>query len=142
MNWDKEKSDNLYGISRWGEGHFGINNRGELSMYPELGNPECEISLKEVIDEMIEQRVQFPAVIRFHDILRSRVKRLNLAFKNAIREADFQGKYFGVYPIKVNQMREVVEEIVEAGGNYSFGLEPEVNQSFLLFSRWTKILTL
>ena len=72
---------------------------------------------------MIEQRVQFPAVIRFHDIYAQEVKRLNLAFKNAMREADFQGKYFGVYPIKVNQMREVVEEIVEAGGNYSFGLE-------------------
>ena len=100
-----------------GEGHFGINDRGELSMYPEFGNPHCEIS-KEVINEMIDQRVQFPAVIRFHDILRSRVKQLNRAFRDAIREADFQGKYYGVYPIKVNQMREVVEEIVEAGEDY------------------------
>ena len=123
MDWNKEKSDNLYGISRWGEGHFGINDRGELSMYPEFGNPHCEISLKEVINEMIDQRVQFPAVIRFHDILRSRVKQLNRAFRDAIREADFQGKYYGVYPIKVNQMREVVEEIVEAGEDYCFGLE-------------------
>ena len=81
------------------------------------------IPIKKVVDEMRSQNIQLPAVIRFHDLLKIRVESLNKVFESTIKEAEYKGRYYGVYPIKVNQMREVVEEIVDAGKEYDFGLE-------------------
>ena len=122
MEWTKQEADALYHISKWGEGYFDINEDGFLTINPSQ-NKDAAIVIKHVIDEMRSQDIQLPAVIRFHDILENRVKTLNTVFKDIISDAKYKGRYYGVYPIKVNQMREVVEEIVDAGKEYDFGLE-------------------
>lgn len=121
MEWTKEEAEKTYNISTWGEGYFGISDTGDLVVTPAADSKP--IVIREVVEEMKSQGVNFPAVIRFHDILRSQVRKINTSFKETIKEAEFKGKYCGVYPVKVNQMREVVEEIVDAGEEYSYGLE-------------------
>jgi arginine decarboxylase len=120
-DWTKEEAEKTYNIKTWGNEYFDINSNGNLTVRPHRDNHEIEIA--KVLKEMVHQGVSLPVVIRFHDILRSRVKNLNKTFRNVIDQADYHGRYFGVYPVKVNQMREVVEEIIEAGGIYDFGLE-------------------
>lgn len=122
-NWTVQAADDLYHISNWGDGYFGINENGKMIVLPVADNPEVRICIQDVVDELVGQKAQFPVVIRFHDILRDRVKRLNNAFKQAIEDQDYGGVYRGVYPIKVNQMREVVDEITDAGKPFHYGLE-------------------
>ena len=81
------------------------------------------VDLTDVIEEARGRGLRFPLLIRFQDILRHRVQSINVAFRNAIAEFNYQGKYRGVFPIKVNQLREVVEEILDAGKPFNFGLE-------------------
>lgn len=121
QEWTKEDADHIYHVTSWGDGYFDISENGNLIVRPDKGNHSIEI--KKVIDEMRHQGVTLPAVIRFHDVLRNQVKDINRTFRSVIEEADYSGRYFGVYPVKVNQMREVVEEIVDAGANYDYGLE-------------------
>jgi len=120
---NRAEADGFYGFSRWGEGFLEVNDKGNLVVLPNKASRDIQIDIYEVIEEMKLQRISFPAVIRFHDILRSQVKNLNRSFREVIEEAEYEGRYIGVYPIKVNQMREVVEEIVDAGSPYDFGLE-------------------
>ncbi|MEX1221321.1 MAG: biosynthetic arginine decarboxylase [Idiomarina sp.] len=122
-NWTIDDAEELYGVNRWGAGYFSIGNNGSIQIAPNHRLPEVTIDMKEVIDEIISEGIQFPAVIRFHDILRSQVEILNETFQNTIQDARYEGKYVGVFPIKVNQMREVVEEIMDAGEPYNYGLE-------------------
>lgn len=121
--WSKEEADDVYHISRWGDGYFGINDEGHLCVLPNQDENGPRIDISEVIEEMKAQKIPFPMVVRFHDILRSQVKVINETFRDVIKEAGYNGNYNGVYPIKVNQMREVVEEIVDAGAPYDYGLE-------------------
>ena len=121
--WTIEDSNHCYQIERWGDGYFGINEQGELIVQPEGKPSEVAISVLAVLEEALEEGIQPPMVLRFHDILRSRVQNLNRIFKKTIARMGYQGVYRGVYPIKVNQMREVVEEILEAGEPFRFGLE-------------------
>lgn len=122
-NWTVEDALNEYQIHRWGDGYFTVNPQGELCALPGKDLQKARISIAEVLKELKEEGVGFPCVLRFHDILRSQVKNLNELFAKTIEEANFQGRYFGVYPIKVNQLREVVEEVADAGKNYAYGLE-------------------
>jgi arginine decarboxylase len=122
-NWTVADSENLYGVKRWGSGYFEIGENGNLQVTPDLANTDMRIDFKAVIDEIKEEGIQFPVVVRFHDILRSQVALLNLTFNKTILDANYQSPYMGVYPVKVNQMREVVEEIVDAGASYNYGLE-------------------
>lgn len=121
--WSIQDAEKLYGVSRWGGGYFEIGENGNLQVTPDLGNTDLRIDFKAVIEEIKQEGIQFPVVLRFHDILRSQVSLLNETFNNTIEDAKYQGQYFGVYPVKVNQMREVVEEIVDAGAPYQYGLE-------------------
>lgn len=121
--WTTDDAEDLYRIQRWGDGYFGIGDNGKLLALPDVGNREVPIALQDVVDELREQNVQFPVVMRFHDILKNRVRQLNEAFAAAIADAGYEAPYRGVYPIKVNQMREVVDEIVEAGRPFHYGLE-------------------
>lgn len=123
ITWSKEEADDVYHISRWGDGYFDINDQGHLCVLPSQDETGPRIDISEVLEEMKAQNIPLPIVVRFHDILRSHVKVINETFRDVIKEAGYQGKYAGVYPIKVNQMREVVEEIVDAGAPYDFGLE-------------------
>ncbi|MCH2209184.1 MAG: biosynthetic arginine decarboxylase [Lentisphaerales bacterium] len=118
--WDP---DRYYNVSRWSDGYFAINNNGSLTVLPGKSTDKPTIILQDVIDEMTSQKIEFPAVIRFHDVLRSQVKLLNKSFEQFIEDFDYEGRFTGVFPIKVNQMREVVEEIVDAGSPYNYGLE-------------------
>ncbi len=120
--WSIEDSLKFYNIENWGSGYFGVNSKGHLCVYP-YRSPEVSIDIMEVIDDIKEKKLGFPCVIRFQDILRSRVEQLNESFKKQIEEYEYSGKYYGVYPIKVNQLCEVVEEILDAGKPYHLGLE-------------------
>ncbi|MEQ5809810.1 biosynthetic arginine decarboxylase [Alteromonas sp. NFXS44] len=121
--WSIEEAEKLYGVSRWGGGYFTIGDNGNVHVTPVPSDPSIRIDFKAVIDEIREEGVQFPVVVRFHDVLRSQVANLNTIFRNTIAEAEYNGEYQGVYPVKVNQMREVVEEIVDAGEPFNYGLE-------------------
>jgi arginine decarboxylase len=120
--WDIQAARNLYNIQRWGAKYFDINDAGHVVARPleEAGAP---VDLTDVIEEAKGRGLKFPVLIRFQDILRHRVESINLAFRSSIAEYSYQGKYRGVFPIKVNQLREVVEEILDAGKPFDFGLE-------------------
>ena len=121
-DWSVEKALQLYNIAGWGAGFFSANAKGHLIVHPH-GQPGPQIDLMDVVDDIRERKLGFPCIVRFQDILRARVKQLNEAFRAAIAQHGFKGNYQGVYPVKVNQMREVVEEIVDAGAPYHLGLE-------------------
>lgn len=123
QNWSIEDSLYTYQIQKWGEGYFGIGKSGNLCVYPTKNPEEKNICVYKVIEEAKKEGLSFPAVIRFHDILRSQVKILNTTFAETIAEANFKGQYFGVFPVKVNQLREVIEEITDVGNDYNYGLE-------------------
>ncbi len=120
--WDIQASRTLYNIDRWGAKYFDINDEGHVVARP-LQEKGCAVDLTDVAEEARARGLKFPLLVRFQDILRHRVDALNQAFRNSITEYNYQGKYRGVFPIKVNQLREVVEEILEAGRQYNFGLE-------------------
>ena len=122
-HWTIEDAERVYGVSRWGGGYFHIGTNGNVQVTPDPKNHDMRIDFKAVIDEIKQEGIQFPVVVRFHDVLRTQVATLNQAFNKCIQEAEYQGQYNGVYPVKVNQMREVVEEIVDAGKPFGFGLE-------------------
>jgi arginine decarboxylase len=121
-HWDIQQARNLYSVHRWGAGYFDINESGRVIAKPQR-DTGAAVDLTDVIEEAKARGLKFPVLIRFQDILRHRVESVNLAFRNAISEFNYQGKYRGVFPIKVNQLREVVEEILDAGRPYDFGLE-------------------
>lgn len=120
-SWSPAKSEELYGFKRWGAGHFSVDPKGYVQVHPQ-GDARA-IRIMDVIDEAKGKGLDAPLVIRFQDLLRHRVKQLNDVFAHAIREEGYQGTYRGVFPIKVNQLREVVDEILEAGRDYAYGLE-------------------
>lgn len=120
--WSIQDAKNLYNIHRWGAKYFDINDEGHVVATP-LQEAGVQVDLTDVVEEARERGLKFPLLIRFQDILRHRVEAINIAFRNSIREFNFQGRYRGVFPIKVNQLREVVEEILDAGKPYNFGLE-------------------
>jgi arginine decarboxylase len=120
--WDIQQARNLYNIHRWGAKYFDINDAGRVVAKP-LRDTGASVDLTDVIEEAKARGLKFPVLIRFQDILRHRVESINMAFRNAITEFNYQGRYRGVFPIKVNQLREVVEEILDAGRLFDFGLE-------------------
>src|SRR5712675_519906 len=120
--WDIQSARNLYSIQRWGAKYFDINEAGRVVAKP-LQEAGAAVDLTDVIEEAKARGLKFPVLIRFQDILRHRVESINMAFRNAITEFNYQGRYRGVFPIKVNQLREVVEEILDAGKPFDFGLE-------------------
>jgi arginine decarboxylase len=121
-SWGVSDSLKIYNIENWGDQYFSINPSGNLTVHPKRGEGPG-IDLMSVIQEIREQNVEMPVLIRFQDIIRHRVVALNEAFRKTITEFGYKGRYQGVYPIKVNQMREVVEEIIDAGRPYDYGLE-------------------
>src|SRR5947207_8306041 len=120
--WGIQDARNLYNIHLWGAKYFDINDAGRVIARP-LRDTGAAVDLTDVIEEAKARGLKFPVLIRFQDILRHRVESINMAFRNSITEFNYQGRYRGVFPIKVNQLREVVEEILDAGKPYDFGLE-------------------
>jgi arginine decarboxylase len=122
QDWTIEDAISSYNIDRWGLGYFSVNAKGNVSISP-LKEKGASIDMMDVLADVKEAGLYFPVVVRFQDLLRDRVETLNRSFGDAITDNKYNGKYFGVFPIKVNQLREVVEEIEDAGRNYNFGLE-------------------
>src|ERR1051325_9255377 len=120
--WNIQAARELYNIHRWGAKYFDINEQGRVVANP-LQDQGTPVDVNDVIEEARGRNLKFPLLIRFQDILRHRVESINLAFRNSIREFNYQSDYRGVFPIKVNQLREVVEEILDAGRPFHFGLE-------------------
>jgi arginine decarboxylase len=121
-SWGIKDSLDYYNIENWSAGYFDINNNGNLCIWP-YGKPGPSIDMMDVIEEIKRKKLSLPCIVRFQDVLRSRVQTLIKTFEKHIKESNYSGKYFGVYPIKVNQMREVVEEILDAGSKWNFGME-------------------
>lgn len=120
--WKVQDSLETYEVRHWGKGYFGINEAGHVTVHPDK-NPERGIDLKELVDQLQERGIQLPILLRFTDILRHRVGEIYDAFKAAMLEFGYQNNYCCVYPIKVNQQRHVVEEILDFGKPFHFGLE-------------------
>jgi arginine decarboxylase len=120
--WDVESAIATYNVDRWGEGYFTVNNSGNVEARP-LKENGGSIDLLAIVNEARVRNLSFPILIRFQDLLRHRVESVNRAFQSAISEFGYRNEYRGVFPIKVNQLREVVEEIVDAGQQFHFGLE-------------------
>lgn len=121
-DWSIQSARTLYNIDRWGAKYFDIDDEGHVVARP-LQEGGIAVDLTDIAEEARARGLKFPLLVRFQDILRHRVESLNQAFRNSISEYNYQGKYRGVFPIKVNQLREVVEEILDAGKPFNFGLE-------------------
>jgi arginine decarboxylase len=120
--WDVDAAIATYNVDGWGGGYFTINPTGNVVAQP-LHENGGTIDILEVVNEARNRGLSFPLVIRFQDLLRHRVEVVNRAFKEAMAEFGYKNEYRGVFPIKVNQLREVIEEIVDAGQQFHFGLE-------------------
>lgn len=121
--WTVADARALYNIEGWGAGYFEVNERGNVSVRPDPEHSSAGVDLRDLARDLEEQGIQLPVLLRFSDILRSRVQTLSERFASAIREFEYEGKYTTVYPIKVNQQRHVVEEIVRYGSAHGVGLE-------------------
>jgi arginine decarboxylase len=112
-----------YGVENWGAGYFEVNRKGHLAVRPAEGDPRS-VDIKELIDDLIDtRRLQLPILLRFPQILTNQLKKVQRAFRDASREFSYSGGHFGVFPMKVNPRREVVEEFLREGGKYNFGVE-------------------
>jgi arginine decarboxylase len=120
--WTVRDAIDLYNVHGWGRDFFSVNQAGHVEVTP-AGPGSAKIDLKELVDDLRNRGCNLPLLIRFSDILRTRVQQLCGSFQQAITDNDYRGSYRGVYPIKVNQQRHVVEELVEYGKPYNLGLE-------------------
>ncbi|OQW51887.1 MAG: arginine decarboxylase [Proteobacteria bacterium SG_bin7] len=120
--WTIENSAELYGINSWGAGYFKVNDSGNLSVTP-MGPNGPRLDLRELINDLMERGIRVPMLIRFPDIFRSRIELLSKCFSKAMESYGYKGSYCGVYPIKVNQQRHVVEELLRSGQFSRLGLE-------------------
>ena len=121
--WSIEKAKALYNVKGWGAGYFDVSERGRVIVRPDRDHPERSLDLFDLAKDLQEQGIALPVLLRFSDILRSRIESLSERFASAVREFDYGGGYTTVYPIKVNQQRHVVEEIVQFGAAHGVGLE-------------------
>ena len=119
--WSVEKSTEIYGINNWGADYFSVSEAGEVIVHPH-GNG-VGVSLRKIVDGLIDRGLDMPVLLRFPDILDSRIKQLHDEFGRAIEQFRYQGMYRGVYPIKVNQQQQVLEEIAAFGARYQHGFE-------------------
>lgn len=119
--WRIEDSEELYNINGWGVNYFGINERGHVYVTPRKNS--VQIDLKEVVDDLATRHVTAPMLLRFPDILDNRIEKTANCFNKAAKSYNFQAEHFIIFPIKVNQMRPVVEEIISHGKKFNLGLE-------------------
>jgi arginine decarboxylase len=121
-DFGREDAISLYNVDRWGGGYFTVSKNGNVVVLPNRSSDQ-RIDLMEIVAEAKERKLDFPLTVRFHDLLRDRVETINKAFADAIETMGYRNVYRGVFPIKVNQLREVVEEILDAGKPWHFGIE-------------------
>src|SRR5687767_10436864 len=120
--WSTTEAAELYDVPRWGQGYFSVTDQGHLQVHP-TKDPNRGVDLKRLVDRLQLRGLAVPILIRFTDILKHRLGEIHGAFQSAIAQNQYQGRYVCVYPIKVNQQRQVVEEVLNFGRQYGFGLE-------------------
>jgi len=120
--WTSVDATEMYEIARWGKGYFSIGDNGQVKVHP-TKDPSRSIDLKQLVDHLELRGISLPTLIRFRDILQHRLQDIHEAFQRAMAQHEYSGKYICVYPIKVNQQRQVVEEVLDFGRQYGFGLE-------------------
>ena len=120
--WTVAEAADLYEVQSWGNGYFAINSAGHVSVHP-TKSPERAIDLKELIDRLTARGIQPPVLVRFGDVLQHRLTEIRTAFQTAINDHNYKAPYQCIYPIKVNQQRQVVEELLRFGRPHHFGLE-------------------
>ncbi|HEX7317154.1 MAG TPA: biosynthetic arginine decarboxylase [Pyrinomonadaceae bacterium] len=118
-----EQTLETYGIENWGAGYFGINRKGNLVVHPSESDQNRAADVRDIIDDLRRRGIQTPVLLRFPQLIAGQVRKLQRAFRNSIREYEYQGSHMCVYPMKVNQNRAVVEEYLREGVRYDFGLE-------------------
>jgi len=121
--WTLDNARDLYGINNWGDGYFKIDRKGEVCVTPDPSNPKASASLPDIVGGLVERGSDLPVLLRFEDILASRIRLINESFGNAIKQYGYKGEYRGVFPIKVNQQQQVIDEISTFGKQYHHGLE-------------------
>ena len=119
--WTVEDAAEMYNINGWGASYFNINDKGNVVVVPKKDG--VEVDLRELMDELSLRDISAPVLLRFPDIIDNRIENISTCYKKAAKEYGFQGQCFSVFPIKVNQMQPVVEEIVTHGKKYNLGLE-------------------
>jgi len=120
--WTAADASELYEVERWGKGYFSVAEDGSVHVHP-TKEPSRSIDLKKLVDQLQLRGIQLPTLIRFRDVLQHRIEDIHNAFQAAIAQHEYTGRYACVYPIKVNQQRQVVQEILEFGSRFGFGLE-------------------
>ncbi|MEX1376302.1 MAG: biosynthetic arginine decarboxylase [Eubacteriales bacterium] len=121
--WTTAKSEELYNIKNWGAKYFSINEKGEMSVNPYRRDDESSVSLINIINGLKDGGIDAPVLLRFENILDSQITFINNSFSKAMKKLNYRGQYRGVYPIKVNQQQQVVEEVAKFGQRYHHGLE-------------------
>lgn len=111
-----------YGIENWGAGYFGINSKGHLTVHPADGDPRS-VDIKKVVDELCARKVKLPILLRFPQIFANQVRKMNQSFSAAMKEYGYQGKHLAVFPMKVNQRRQVIEAYLDEAKKHNYGLE-------------------
>lgn len=122
LRWSTVDAAEMYEVPRWGNGYFSVGPAGHVLVHPDR-NPSKAVDLKELVERLRMRGLDVPVLLRFNGIIRDRLYVLHKAFADAIKEHGYKGNYACVYPIKVNQQREVVEKVVEYGREFGFGLE-------------------
>ncbi len=120
--WTPVDAAELYEVAGWGKGYFSVNEAGNVCVHPEK-DVQQKIDLKLLVDQLRARQIDLPVLIRFGGVLKQRLGEIHAAFQTAMQEHQYQGTYQCVYPIKVNQQRQVVEEVVHFGEAYNYGLE-------------------
>jgi arginine decarboxylase len=121
--WSAKKSADVYGINAWGEGLFRVNDQGNVAVTPSGNADGPGVDLHELTQDLLDRGIRIPIMIRFPDIIKARVELINECFAKAITDHSYKGYYSGVYPVKVNQQRHLVEELVKHGRDRRLGLE-------------------
>ncbi|MBK1790902.1 biosynthetic arginine decarboxylase [Persicirhabdus sediminis] len=121
--WSSQSSSELYGVEKWANEFFSISDEGDMQVHLQDGDSEQAVSLPEIVQGARDRGLEMPLLLRFPDLLTARIKKINEAFHEAIHDCDYRGHYRGVYPIKVNQQQQVIEEVTEFGRHYHYGLE-------------------
>ena len=111
-----------YGIENWGAGYFSINSKGHLIARPAEGDPRF-VDIKKVVDDLLSRRMKLPLILRFPQIFANQVRKMNQSFRLAMKEFDYSGNHLAVFPMKVNQRRQVIEAYLEEATKYNYGLE-------------------
>ncbi|HEY2414736.1 MAG TPA: biosynthetic arginine decarboxylase [Pirellulaceae bacterium] len=120
--WTVTDASEMYEVPRWGKGYFSVNEKGHIAVHPNK-DPALAIDMQELIERLQMRGLDLPILLRFNGILKDRLREINEAFTQAIKDHDYKGRYICVFPIKVNQQRHVVEQVITYGKTYGFGLE-------------------